>query len=145
MHTSTPDTQMRQEFTDLIDDFAPAVHEYRGINMNASDFEPFLELLRTTAQQVRDMQHAVITRNIDRHLAGESDPLAPPVGDMLLFDYGRVELHFRRSDGHYVITWGDDDYDVYQMLDEACNSFADRAGCSPEVVLDQAVRLTEGA
>jgi hypothetical protein len=151
MHTNTADAQMRTEFIELLEDVAPVVHTYRNINVNAGDVQAFLELLERTASQVRDMQHQVITRNIDRHLAEQAaakvDPLAPPVGDLLLSNYGDLELHFRRSDGCYVITHPSHDTAVYEpdALDEACNSFASRAGCDPVVVLNEAVRLTEGA
>ena len=81
-----------------------------------------------------------------------NDPLAPPVEDMLVFEYGAMQLHFRRRDGHWVITRGrcstyGGDPAVYEpdALDEACNAFAGRAGCDPVVVLNEAVRLTEGA
>lgn len=161
MSTNTPDAQMRNEFIELADDVAQVVNEHRQVNVNASDVQAFLELLERTATQVRDMQYAVITRNIDRHLAEQAateednagledeplGPLAPPLEDMLLFDYGTMELHFRRSDGCYVITSPRRDRMVFgsDALDEACNAFADHAGCSPVAVLEQAVARTEGA
>ena len=72
MSTNTPDAQMRNEFIELADDVAQVVNEHRQVNVNASDVQAFLELLERTATQVRDMQSAVITRNIDRHLAEQA-------------------------------------------------------------------------
>ncbi len=72
MNTNTVDAQMRNEFIELADDVAQVVNEHRQVNVNAPDVQWFLEFLERTATQVRDMQSAVITRNIDRHLAEQA-------------------------------------------------------------------------